>query len=52
MVTVGADEGHFTRARLYIQDGGALIACKTDPYWPPMALPAADEVLPSPRGSR
>lgn len=51
-MTAGADEGHFTCARLYIQDDGALSACETDPYWPPMASPAADEVLPDPGGSR
>ena len=50
MVMAGADEGHFTRARLYIQDDGTLIACEIDRFWPPMVPPAPDEVLPDPGG--
>ena len=50
MVTAGIDRGRVTRARLYIQDDGALIACEMDPRWPPMAPPAPDEVLPDPGG--
>ena len=52
MVTAGIDRGHVTRARLYIQTDGTLIACEVDPRWPPMAPPAPDEVLPDPGGFR
>ena len=52
MVMAGLDRGHVTRARLYIQTDGTLIACEVDPRWPPMAPPAPDEVLPDPGGPR
>ena len=51
MVTAGLDRGHVTKARLYKQTDGTLIACEVDPRRPPMVPPAPDEVLPDPGGS-